>query len=113
MSFDAGAIVGSLQLNISPFAQGMLQAESIAKLFPAVVTNFMANPLLGLVGIAETAAHGIEHAFSHVAALVKESLSHTSESMHALGIEAERAGVSAQFLGAIGAAAKEVHVDID
>jgi tape measure domain-containing protein len=51
--FQAGSIASTLGLDISPFAQGMLQATSIAQIFPATVTNFLANPLLGVIGIAK------------------------------------------------------------
>src|SRR4051812_30144664 len=102
MSFDAGAIVGSLEFDISPYAQGMLEATSIAHLFPHIVQEFLANPLLGLIGIAEEAAHFIREAFESVA-----------EAAHDLGIEAERAGVSAGFLGKIGAAAKGSKTSIE
>ena len=45
--FDAGGITSKLSLDVSGYAQGMLQATSIAQMFPSVVTSFLANPLLG------------------------------------------------------------------
>ena len=56
MSFDAGAITSTIGINVNPFAQGMLQATSIAKLFPATVTEFLANPILAVIGVFEKGA---------------------------------------------------------
>lgn len=50
--FNAGSAVSKLLLDTSDFRHGFLQAESLMKVFPATVTNFMASPLLGVVGIA-------------------------------------------------------------
>jgi hypothetical protein len=47
MSFDAGAVIGRLELDPGGFTHGMLEAEGIAKLFPAVVWEFIEDPLLG------------------------------------------------------------------
>lgn len=52
MAFDAGSVTSKLFLDTNPFRQGILQAESLMRIFPASVTNFMASPLLGVVGIA-------------------------------------------------------------
>src|SRR5690348_3559047 len=102
MSFDAGAITGSLELDISHFAHGMIEATSISELFPEVVRSFMANPLLGLIDLAEEAAKSIREAFES-----------TSEAVHALGVESIRAGVSAQFLEGLGDAARSQKVGIE
>lgn len=43
-------------IDISPFARGMLEASAISAVFPETVRNFLANPLLGIIGIAREAA---------------------------------------------------------
>jgi hypothetical protein len=96
VSFDAGAITGSLIFDISPFAHGMLQAESIAHLFPHVVSSFLADPLLGLIDIAERSAKSIGH-------MVEEIV----KKFDNLGEVAETAGLSAQFLARIGPVAED------
>lgn len=63
MPFDAGAAVGKLGLDTSGFTGGMLRAEGIAKLFPSVVTSFLANPLLGVIDLAKQAASAIVDMF--------------------------------------------------
>jgi hypothetical protein len=102
MAFDAGAVKSTLGIDLSPFAAGMLQATAIAKLFPEAVTDFLANPLLGLADIAEKATDAIKDAFTDV-----------SQSAHELGLQAQRAGVSAEFLEDIGNAATESGVGVD
>ena len=49
--FSAGAIVATLGLDASPFRQGMIEATAIAQVFPATVTNFLASPILGVIGL--------------------------------------------------------------
>jgi putative effector of murein hydrolase len=50
-SFVAGSITSGLKFDVSEYVGGKMKVNSIAQLFPAVVTNFMASPLLGVVGI--------------------------------------------------------------
>lgn len=57
--FDAGGIASTLGLDLSDFAKGMVEANSIAAAFPAVVTSFLANPLLGIIQVAEKAASAV------------------------------------------------------
>lgn len=68
MSFDVTGISSTLGLNTDPFAQGMLRANAIAAVFPQTVTNFMANPLLGVIDLAKKAASAITGIFTDVAA---------------------------------------------
>jgi tape measure domain-containing protein len=63
MSFNAGAVMSTLGVDISPFARGMLEASSIARVFPTTVQNFIASPLLGIAGIARSAAHSLADVF--------------------------------------------------
>jgi len=102
MSFDAGSIAGGMSWDISGYTRSMLQAESIASLFPHVVTSFLANPLLALIDIAKEAGHAISEAFTA-----------TMERAHEMGEAAERTGLSLQFLGTVGASAKMAGIGID
>src|SRR5688500_14945260 len=46
-------------IDISGYTGGILRAESIARLFPGVVQNFLASPLLGVIGIAQAAGRAL------------------------------------------------------
>lgn len=94
--FDAGSAVGKLGLDLSDYARGMLQAQSIASLFPSVVTNFLANPLLGLIGIAKDAASAIADAFTSIGSAADDA-----------GEAAQKVGVSVEFLTGVGTAAAD------
>ena len=92
MPFDAGAIIGSLQLDTSGYTGGMLEAEGLAKLFPAVVTDFMVNPLLGFAAIAKETADSVARAVEFVV----HDVEHIGTAFHTIGLEAERAGFSVE-----------------
>jgi hypothetical protein len=96
MSFSAGSIVSTMGINVSPFATGMLQAQGIAQLFPTVVANFIASPLLGVIDIAMRLASAIKSAFTTVASAADD-----------MGELAERTGVSVQFLSVMGRVAQD------
>lgn len=96
MSFDAGAITSTLGIDVSPFAQGMLQANAIMSVFPQSVTNFLANPLLGLIGLAKDAAAALKNVFMSVGKAADD-----------MGEAADRAGVSVEFLSTVGQVAKD------
>lgn len=98
MSFDAGSIMSTLGLDASPYAGGMLQATSIAQMFPSTVTAFMANPLLGVISLTKDVA-------SAVSAMVASAIS-TLESMDNIGDMAANLGVSAGFLDSFQAVGK-------
>lgn len=102
MSFDAGAITSTLGLDISPFGKGMLEANALAAVFPQTVTTFLANPLLGLISIAEKAASAIKSAFVGVASAADNA-----------GEAAEKVGVSVEFLTGIGAVAKDAGSSVE
>ena len=53
-------IFSTLRLNMSPFATGMMQAQSIASIFPSAVQSFLASPLLGVIDLAKQVASGIK-----------------------------------------------------
>lgn len=94
MAFNAGAVTGSLGIDINPFAKGMLQAEGIMRLFPASIATFIGNPLLGIADIAKQATQ----------ALVSNLIS-VAQAADDAGEQAAKLGVSAQFLTAYGSAA--------
>lgn len=102
MSFDAGAIVGRLNLDASGFTGGMLQAEGIANLFPAVVTEFLANPLLGFAEVAKEAIEGVKAALEGLGEVTDEVGNHFRD----VGLEAQKMGVSVQWLEQISPALK-------
>lgn len=109
MSFSAGAITGGIDWDISSYTRGMLQAESIAHLFPEVVADFLAHPLLGLAEVAK-------EAFNHVREAMTETINVTrevGEEFHHLHNDAIQAGVSMQFLSSLGAAARESGAGIE
>jgi phage-related protein len=85
-----------MSIDISGFAQGMLQSQAIAAIFPATITNFIANPLLGLIGVAKDAASAIQSAFLGVAGAADNA-----------GESAQKLGVSAEFLTGMGRAAAD------
>ena len=62
MPFEAGAAVAKLGLDHSGFRKALLETNALAQTFPATITNFMANPLLGLVGIAKSVGESLRSA---------------------------------------------------
>jgi hypothetical protein len=96
MSFDAGAITGTLGLDVSPFTQGFLQAEGLTHLFPSIVTNFLADPLLGLIDVAKEAGKALIEIFTS-----------TTEAADKANDLATALGVDVQQLTAIGLAAEK------
>ena len=59
MSMEVMPLFSTLGLNVSPYAQGMMQATSIASIFPSTVQSFMANPLLGVIDLAKQVTRSI------------------------------------------------------
>jgi len=102
MSWDAGAITGSIGLNVSDYAHGMLQAEGLARAFPPIVIEFLENPLLGFASVAKEAFSAVTEAFESVAG-----------KFHEVGLAAANLGVSAEFISGVGAVAKISGVSID
>lgn len=90
-AFNAGSIASTLRLDIDPYAQGMLQATTIARLFPETVTSFLANPLLGFIDIAkETTGY------------IRELFSESAELGDSMGDLANQVGVGVEGLTALG-----------
>jgi hypothetical protein len=88
--FDAGSAIGHLGLDISEYTHGMLEAEAISSVFPQVVTEFLANPLLGLIEIAKKTAEAVGEAFTEIK-------NHALE----VGRASIMTGVSTEFLSAV------------
>ncbi|HEY1685536.1 MAG TPA: hypothetical protein VGG19_12290 [Tepidisphaeraceae bacterium] len=107
MAFQAGSIVADLGLNTSSFVGGMLEAQGVAALFPQVVTDFIANPLLGA---AEAAKEAFEKIEAVLGGSLTEIIEHVGESLHQLSNAAIETGVSVSFLSGISAAASEAGV---
>lgn len=59
MAFDAGSVLAQLKLDSGGFTRGLLQAEALMSLFPSQVTNFLASPLLGFIGLAQDAGRAL------------------------------------------------------
>lgn len=100
--FQAGSIVGKMGLDISGWTRSMLEANAISALFPATVRNFLASPLLGLIGVAQDAARSIKEAFLEIGRAADNA-----------GEAAEKAGVSVEFLTGVGAAAQDAGSSVE
>lgn len=85
--FNAGSIVGRLNLDTSGFAGGFVQANALMRVFPETLQNFMASPLLGLIGIARSAAGAL-----------KEMLGISLSNGFKLAVDAEQAGVAFEVM---------------
>jgi len=105
MSWDAGAITSTMGIDISGFRQAMMQAESVASIFPSVVSSFIANPLLGIVDVAKHAGEAMVH---FLADAVKETGKHFDD----IGDMSANLGVTTQFLSTMGKVAELSNVDI-
>ncbi|MGB7157123.1 MAG: phage tail tape measure protein, partial [Tepidisphaeraceae bacterium] len=102
MAFQAGSILATLGLDTAPYAQGMLQATSIAQLFPQTVTNFLANPLLGVIGIAKQTTGALVGMF--------DAAQDRADDVHDM---AEAVGVSADELSGLGKVAGQAGSSIN
>jgi hypothetical protein len=86
-------IASKLGLDLSEYTSGMLQATSIAELFPSTVTHFLANPLLGLVDVAKGAADAIGAVASAWLGAIKE----VGKAADDAGEMAAKLGISVDF----------------
>jgi hypothetical protein len=101
--FDAGGIASKLNLDVTGFAGGMLQATSIAEAFPPVVTAFLANPLLGFIEVGKLAAAAAKTVGTAWLDAIKEIGGAADDA----GESAAKLGVSVEFLTGWGAAFKD------
>jgi hypothetical protein len=97
---DAGAMASKLGLDLSGYTSGMLQATSIASVFPQTVTSFLANPLLGLIDVAKNVTSAITSAVQTWLSAVTEFGNRADD----VGDKAAALGVSTDFLSGWGAA---------
>ena len=107
--WDAGSIVGKLSLDIGEYGHGMLQAEGMMHTFGPMVTEFMENPLLGVVEIAKQAGEGLVELGEKFVETLSEVASHAQK----MGLEAMKAGVGVEFLSGLEAAGKRVGITVD
>jgi hypothetical protein len=102
LSFDAGAAIATIGLNMDPFARGMLRSEGMMQLFPKSVAVFLADPLLGLANIAKEAAGALVGIFTEASIAadsmgdLAESIGVAVENLSGLGLVAQQAGGSSQ-----------------
>jgi hypothetical protein len=99
MSWDAGAITGSLELNISEFSHGMIEASAIMEAFPPLVVEFLQNPLIATIGIAK-----------EVAVSIKDMVGEVLGAADDVGLMAQKAGTSVEFFSKLSFAAKDVKI---
>ena len=102
MPFNAGSITSALGLDISEFSAGMIEAQGIMAIFPSAVTNFMVNPLLGVVGLLEQVAKYFVSTFSE--------LTDAADHMNDLS---QATGVGTDFLSAFGKVAETNGASVD
>jgi len=99
MSFDAGAATGRLELDSSDFTGGIMEAEGIARIFPEVVTDFIANPLLGVAEI-----------FKELGETAIDTFTEVTNDAESMGLLSARLGVKPEIFSQWSQLAKTVHV---
>jgi hypothetical protein len=102
MSFDAGAITGSLKLDGSEFSHGIQHAAAESAAFPAIVVHFLEEPMLAF---AEVVRKSFETIF--------EWVGKAAEDFHAMGLAALRTGTQTEWLSRLAANAKVAGVGLD
>lgn len=107
MSWLAGSILGTLDLDTSPWSKGFLQTEALMQTFPASVTAFMANPLLGLVNVAQGAMSGLASAVRWGIGQITDAFNASQENADKLNDMATNAGVAVEALSGLGMAAQQ------
>jgi hypothetical protein len=113
MSFDAGAITSKLGLDVSGFSKGMLEANSIASIFPQTVTNFMANPMLGFLGVVKSVFSQAKQIVEGFTLGVKGAFLELAHEADNLGEAAEKVGVSVGFLSGVGTVASDAGASLE
>ena len=105
MSFDAGSIKGRMELDIGGpggIRTSMLEVNALAQLFPNVVQEFLASPLLGLIGIAKEAGSAL-----------KEMFEQGHDRAMDMSLMAEKAGTSVQWFSEWAGVAETVRVNAE
>lgn len=100
--FNAGAIMGTLGLDASGFTRGMLQAQGLMQVFPSFVTNFMANPLLGLIDV-----------FKRAGAALVGMVTGFADEADKIGDIATNIGTSVEFLSGLSLVAEQAGSGLD
>jgi hypothetical protein len=97
MSFDAGTILGHMQLDRSGFTTSILEAQGLTHMLGESISTFLANPMLGVANLAMEAASALKN-------LVMGTVN--------AGVEfkrlSETTGASVHFLSGVAYACKEV-----
>jgi hypothetical protein len=86
MTFDAGTVSGNLKFDLSEYTRSMIESESLMQAFPAIVLEFMENPLLATI---ET--------FKESADAFGEMVQEIADDAQKIGLEAEKAGTSVEY----------------
>src|SRR4051812_2205082 len=107
--FDAGSAASKLGLDLSEYTRGMLQATSLAQLFPQTVTTFIANPLLGVVEVAEKAGG----ALAGIVSAWMDAVGAFAKRADDIGDKAASLGVKPEFLSGVGAAFKDAGSSVE
>lgn len=107
MSFVAGAISGGLDWDTQSFEKGFLRVEALTQTFPSIVTNFMASPMLGLVGVATMAMTGVVGAIKSGVRLMIDAFNESLENADKINDMATNVGVGVEALSGLGLAAQQ------
>lgn len=107
MSLVAGSVSATLNLDANPYRQGFLQASALMQTFPSLVTNFMASPMLGLVGVASTAMNGVAAAIRGGVSLIISAFNDSLDQADKIHDMAINVGVAAEALSGLGLAAQQ------
>jgi len=117
MSLSAGSITDVLGLDVNPYRQGFLQAQTLMGTFPNLVTSFMASPMLGFANVCKSAMSVVVNVFQTAFGTIKgmiddafgradkmfdlsKSLGIDVEDLSAMEFAASQAGVGLETLGA-------------
>lgn len=102
---QAGAAAGESSGGFSSLTASMLESEGLMQLFPSLVTDFMVDPLLGVVAAAKEAAESMIDIFTEVGnqsgqmSLAAEKAGLTIEQYSTLAAVGKTVGVSTESLG--------------
>jgi hypothetical protein len=101
--------MGSLGLDLSGFTSGMLQAEGLSELFPSVITDFIANPVLALVDVFKEAGE----AALEMGVELKDVVMEVGNAAANMSLAAEKAGISIEEFSTLAAVGKTVGVSME
>lgn len=113
MSWVADSIVGGIDWDTSSFTGGFLKVEALTQTFPAIVTQYMASPMLGLIGTASLAMQGIVGAIRSGIGFIIDAVDQSAEQADKVGDLATNIGVSAEQLSGLGLVAKQAGAGLE